>query len=121
MSRTSSPVLNFLFRLLRTDYADKQPPVRMPGITAAITAFALGVKIVDGVLLRQLAGLLQVFEKMIALRIYICRDVMRNLAGCVAQSDPLIVRSRADPDGTRFVVEFRRLPKANMVSLTWII
>ena len=73
-----------LLRFLSTNFANEQTSVGMPAIAAAVASLECCMITVDCVFLCEIARLLQIGKHMIAFRVDIGRDVMRNLTGGVA-------------------------------------
>src|SRR3954454_7835029 len=80
------------------DHARIQFPIRDPAVAATVAAFELGVEVVDGVFVGKVARLFQIGEQVVALLVYVWRDVMRDLARRGVEADTLSVRCRADPN-----------------------
>src|SRR5688572_28692469 len=68
----------------RSDYADFQLAVGIPAVAAAVTALEFFVITVARVFVREIARLFQIGEHMITFGVDIGRDVVRNLARCMA-------------------------------------
>src|SRR5438046_1423116 len=92
----------------------------MPRVSFAVAPCQNLVKTVDDVRLGQIARFFQIVKQMVALGVNIGRDVMRDLAGCVAQPDALIECRRSDPDRSAAAVYFVAAPKADVLALARI-
>ena len=93
---------------------DRQPSIGAPGITAAVAPFALRVEAVLPFDRPHHASILQFACDVVALRIDIGTDVMRDLSGGVAEPHPFVERRRTEP-GAPSVIQRVATPEADMV------
>jgi hypothetical protein len=73
------------------------------------------------VVVGQVIGCFEVGEEMITFQINVARNVVSDLAGGVAQTDPLVVRGRANPQRLALVADRLRFPEADMIALPWVV
>src|SRR5262245_16381711 len=93
----------------------------MPGVTAAVAAFANLMEALDDLLLRQVAGLFQVPKQVIALGVDVRSGYVGNLPGVAAQADLFVIHGGPDPDGTSVRIDLVRLPEPDVVALARIV
>ena len=79
------------------------------------------MEVVHGIFFRQIASVSQVLEQVVTLLVDIRRDVMGDLAGCVAEAYFLIVGSGADPNWAAVVVDLFGFPKPHVMPLALLL
>src|SRR5262249_4812939 len=94
-----------------------QFPIRFPAVAAAVAAFEGLVKLRHGILLGEIARRRQVLKKMVAFDVDVSLNVVRDLAGGMAEPNALVEGGRANPKRSSLFVYFLRTPEAHVVTL----
>ena len=79
------------------DHANRQPAIRVIGITAAIIPPQDLVGLVEPHDLAELAGSVEIRDELVALGVHIRRDMVGDLARGMAEAHPGIVGGRPQP------------------------
>src|SRR5262249_6891439 len=100
---------------LELDHADLESPVGPPRIAAAVRAFQHLVESLDPVARAKISGGSDVIDDLVALEVDVRCDVVRDLAGRVAQADALVECRRAEPERLAVRVELVGTPEADVM------
>ena len=85
-------------------------------VTAAVLSLPFLVKSVHPVVRQQTTALPQIFDDLVSFAVDVRRDVMRDLAGGMAEADLGVESRRPEPQGPTVFVYFFSTPEADMMA-----
>ena len=82
-----------------SQHGNRQSLIGVPQVAAAVVAAGARLKLVSPVDLLDPAAGFEFLEQAVALFVYVAVDVVCDLPRGVAETDPLVVGDRSDPEG----------------------
>ena len=92
----------------------------MPWIATAVAALQYLVEAVHHIMFGEIAGSFETLEQVVALDVHVGGRNVGDLAGRVAQADPLVIDGRPDPDRAA-VIHLVRFPEADVMPVPRVV